>query len=265
MPPRLYKYEAFSPRAIENLKAQALYFGSPSNFNDPYDCAFIPNIRQPSDAEVEAVRRTYLDDPQTPSSARAQFTTFSTEELRQMLMRAGRSAFDHAVSDFINKRGVTCFSERNDDLLMWSHYGGQYKGFCLEFDTAHTPFEKIKKVKYSKELPSIDLAPLLVSDNYEQVLELFSVKAEAWRYEDEWRAIHAEAGTLYTYPAESLTGVFFGPQIRDQALEIICLILQGQNESVRFWRGHRSTTEFKVVFENFTYTSFLEAKRKGLR
>lgn len=265
MPPRLYKYESFSTRSLENLKAQSIYFGSPAGFNDPYDCAFLPNISSPSDDVVESIRQSYLCDPGTPSAARIQFESTSTEQLRQMFLRAGRSALDHAVQEFMNRRGVTCFSERNDDLLMWSHYGGKYKGFCLEFDTTHTPFEKIMKVTYSRDVPTIDLEPLLRSDSYDQVLALFSTKAEAWSYECEWRAVHAEAGTLYSYPAESLTGVYFGPDISDHALEIICLILQGQNEGVRFWRGRRSTTSFKVDFESLTYTSYLRARKLGLR
>lgn len=264
VPTYLYKYESLSPRSLENLKAQVLYFGSPLQFNDPYDCALVPNIRIPSDQEVEQIRRVYLDDPKTPAQMRAKFSAASTDTLKQILMRTGRSVFSHAVEDFLQRRGVTCFSECNDDLLMWSHYGGHYKGFCLEFSTAFPPFEKIKKVTYRKDLPSIDLVPLLVPDNYDQVVELFCTKSEAWRYEAEWRAIHAQAGTKYTYPTECLTGVYFGPDISDDALEIICLILGGQNESVKLWRGQRSTTEFKVVFERFTYTSHLEAKRQGL-
>jgi hypothetical protein len=265
VPPRLYKYESLSPRSLENLKAQILYFGSPLRFNDPYDCALTPNIRTPSDQEVEQIRSAYpVADPQIPPQERAELATASTDALRQLFLRVGHSALSRAVADFLKRIGVTCFSERNDDLLMWSHYGGRYKGFCLEFATAFPPFEKIMKVTYRKDLPAIDLAPLLASDNYDQVLELFCTKSEAWGYEAEWRAIHAQAGTRYTYPTECLTGVYFGPDISRESLEIICLILGGQNETVKFWCGKRSTTEFKVVFEHFTYTPHLEAKRQGL-
>ena len=264
LPPRLYKYEPFTTRSLENLKAQSIYFGPPSGFNDPYDCAFVPNIRRPTDEEIETIRAAYLADAATPPTARAQFQTTATGELREMLHRAARSALETSVEAFLARRGVTCFSERCDDLLMWSHYGGRYQGFCLEFDPTKANFGKVKKVTYSNELPVLDLVPLLASDNYEQVLSLFTTKAEAWKYEAEWRAVHSAAGTLYCYPAECLTGVYFGPDMSDQALEIICLILQGQNETVRFWKGRRSSTTFKVDFESFTYTSHIEAKRAGL-
>lgn len=261
----MYKYEPFTTRSLENLKAQSIYFGPPSGFNDPYDCALLPNIRRPTDEEVETIRGAYLGDAATPPSIRTKFETTEISELREILLRTARSAVEAAVQTFLARRGVTCFSERCDDLLMWSHYGGRYQGLCLEFDPAKAKFGRVKKVTYSNELPILDLVPLLAADNYEQVLSLFTTKAEAWKYEAEWRAIHAEAGTLYCYPPECLTGVYFGPDMGDHALEIVCLILQGQNETVRLWKGRRSPTTFKVDFESFTYMSHVAAKRAGLR
>ena len=82
----------------------------------------------------------------------------------------------------------------------------------------------------------------------------------SWSYEREWRVLHAEAGTAFHYPAACLTGIYFGPEISFEALEIICLILQGQNPDFRFWKGRRSETEFKVEFDEFTYTPPLKAK-----
>ena len=264
LPPHIYKYENLTAQTLQNLKGQVLYFGSPLQFNDPYDCAFFPSIRAPSDEEVQQIRRTYLEAPDTPNEARAELSTASIDELRQKFIRAGRAALDQGVGDFLQRKGVACFSEHHDDLLMWSHYGGRYKGFCLEFSTAKAPFDKIKKVTYRKDLPTILLAPLFLTDNSDQVLELFCTKSDVWAYEAEWRCLHNQAGTRYIYPSESLTGIYFGPEMSNESLEIICLILGGQNEMVKLWRGRRSKTEFKVEFEQFTYTSFLDAKRRGL-
>ena len=30
--------------------------------------------------------------------------------------------------------GVTCFAERPDNVLMWSHYANSYAGICIEYD-----------------------------------------------------------------------------------------------------------------------------------
>lgn len=34
---------------------------------------------------------------------------------------------------FLQNSYVSCFSEKNDDFLMWSHYGSKHTGICLEF------------------------------------------------------------------------------------------------------------------------------------
>jgi len=264
IPASIYKYESLSHQSLENLKAQGIYFGSPLKFNDPYDCALFPNILTLSDQQIDQLRRKYLEDPRISEKARNQLIEASLELLRQSFMSTGHLAVNDLINLFLKSKGVACFSERNDDLLMWSHYGGHYKGFCLEFSTKFEPFEKLRKVTYRKDIPSVDIAPILLTDNDDQILDLFFTKSEAWSYEAEWRVVHNVVGTRYTYPEECLTGVYFGPDISDESMEIICLILGGQNEIVSFWRGHRSKTEFSVLFEKFTYTSYLEAKRKGL-
>ena len=258
MPLRLYKYEPLTMQALHNLKSQIIYFGSPLSFNDPYDCALTLNIKTPSDNDVEAIRKIYLRKDELPAAVRAQFYTFGIIELREVLLRAARDAIVAARKEFLEARGVACFSERNDDLLMWSHYGGRYKGFCLEFSTTSEPFTKIKQVRYLPILPAVDVATILIDPDFDPVQELFCTKAKAWAYEEEWRAIHNIAGTEFGYPSETLTGIYFGPDIDPQSLEIICLIIGGQNTNVRLWRGARSTTEFRVLFEEFQYMSYLQ-------
>jgi hypothetical protein len=256
-PKKLYKYEAFTERSLQKLKGQVIYFGSPKKFNDPYDCALTPIITPPTDSEVESIRTSFLNQPfsQKPISA---FRTPSTKDLRGIFLRSSEGAIKDAQERFA-ARGISCFSEVNDELLMWSHYGGQHKGFCLEFDTSHPPFEKMRKVKYSTEMPRIDVATLLIRRDFEAVMDLFSTKSTSWAYEREWRVLHAEADTPYHYPAECLTGIYFGPEISSEALEIICLVLQGQNPHVKFWQGRRSPTEFKVEFKEFAYTPYVNA------
>jgi hypothetical protein len=92
------------------------------------------------------------------------------------------------------------------------------------------------------------------------IQKLFCTKSDAWAYEKEWRAIHVEAGTEYCYPAEALTGVYFGPEIDFTSMEIIALILGGQNPNVALWKGTRRVDVFKVAFEKMTYTPHIVAK-----
>jgi hypothetical protein len=44
VPEILYKYRAFTDRAVLMLKNNQLYFASPLEFNDPFDCVAQENI-----------------------------------------------------------------------------------------------------------------------------------------------------------------------------------------------------------------------------
>jgi Protein of unknown function (DUF2971) len=266
IPPKyLYKYENFSAQALENLKNQSLYFASPRGFNDPYDCALHPSVKEPTDDEVQHVRNHYLAKSDLPPDVRRKFAEFSISGLRFMLMSQGQNVLDAAVQEFLQRRGVTCFSEKNNSLLMWAHYGGRYKGFCLEFRADAELFRTVRKVKYEQEMPQIDIVPIMCGgDEADEILNLYCTKALDWQYEQEWRCIHKQAGIAYSYPSNALTGVYIGPDANFASFEIIALIIANQNPSVKLWQGHRSKSEFQVDFELATYVPYLEAKRQGL-
>lgn len=263
LPTRLYKYESFSPQALENLKAHRIFFGSPLGFNDPYDCAVSPVVLEPSLDEVECVRKHYLQSENTPHELRTSFKSLPPDEMQQMLWRSGKAALESANERFLKERGVSCFSEVKDDLLMWGHYGGKYKGFCLEFSTKEEPFPMARPVKYFDRVPSTSVVPFILGRGVDEVTDFYCVKAASWAYEREWRVFHTQVGTLFHYEACALTGIYFGPEMSQEAREIICLILRGQNAGVKFYRGQRSRTEFKVEFQEFSYMTHLEAKSLG--
>ena len=48
---------------------------------------------------------------------------------------AAEKSFEERNKINLYERGVCCFSEKKDDILMWSHYADGHKGFCLEFIT----------------------------------------------------------------------------------------------------------------------------------
>ena len=170
-PITIYKYENFNVRSLLNLKGQSLYFGSPREFNDPYDCAINATVAAPSNEQIEIVKQHYLSDPTVSLGIKRQFESMPFEMLKQQLINGANMFINDAREKFLSNRGVTCFSERNDDLLMWAHYGGQYKGFCLAFDTSKEPFSKLRKVEYVETIPQIDIVDFTVNKNHNKLLD----------------------------------------------------------------------------------------------
>ncbi len=263
-PETIYKYFPFSANSLRNLQAQSIYFGSPLNFNDPYDCALTVGIKDPSEEEIKEIQDSFSSRDDVPHNVKEEFGDTDLNELREIITRSGVTTLNKYADMFLNIRGVSCFAEKNDDLLMWSNYGGRYKGFCLAFDTSYQPFNKIRRVKYTDKIPKISAVSALINNEREQWMDLFCTKSISWEYEEEWRCFHEKAGTLFTYEDKALKAVYLGPDIDINSLNIICLILAGQNPDVELWRGKRSSEKFEVIFDRFTYISYVESIKAGL-
>lgn len=90
---------------------------------------------------------------------------------------------------------VSCFSEVNNSILMWSHYADNHKGFCLEYDFKE--LEEGSKISgfmfpviYQKEFYSQALNIQELNNINPLILFYFLiVKSKEWRYEKEWRLI----------------------------------------------------------------------------
>jgi hypothetical protein len=261
IPARLFKYEPPTLQTLRNLKTQTIFFGSPLRFNDPYDCAVAPRVKAPTSEQVARFRLSAEADERLPLQARRAMASIHDEQLAEMLIRQTSQVVQLTIDNFLSTKGVTCFSESNESLLMWSHYAGRGQGICLEFDTSFSPFEKVLKVDYPAEAPAIDLTQPLLDGNFDQVDRLYCTKSIHWSYEREWRGIHAVANTSFTYDAKCLRAVYFGTEVERDLIDIICLILQGQNEYVRFFQASRKEFSYGLDFHEFSYTNHRQATK----
>jgi Protein of unknown function (DUF2971) len=266
VPPKtVFKYEGFNVNSLMNLKKQSIYFGSPTRFNDPFDCTITASIAEPTESELEKMRECYLDRDDIGADARAQLESMPPGNLKVLLVKTFTETCQEQQKRFLENNGVSCFSEVNDNLLMWAHYGESYRGFCLEFRTNYYPLEKLRPVRYVDIIPEISLVPIACEQDATQQFEIvYCTKSKAWSYEQEWRAFHKNVGTLYCYPPHVLKAVYFGPRIDKQAVDLVCQILAAQNSQVELWLGKTIEKGFKIVFDKQTgYTPLTLAKSLG--
>jgi len=106
------------------------------------------------------------------------------------------------ITETRDKARITCFSKRNDSILMWSHYANSHSGVCFEFEEDR-PF--FKDVIYSDERPKINLYKAMsrilgydfVNEKItyqdkiliESILTPFFIKSKEWSYEEEVRCL----------------------------------------------------------------------------
>lgn len=236
-----------SIQALANLKSEFIYFNSPRNFNDPFDCDMALDVSVPYVDEIPFIKNFLLEETKGNDGA-VEIEGMSEGEIAAMGMVMARNYMDDRKAWAFNSYGICCFSETNDNLLMWSHYASSGKGFCLEFDSAREPFDKIQRVKYTNNPSKLNFRKLFSVDKLYLLYALFCTKSSHWKYEKEWRIFHNNANKAEKYPTSSLTGIYLGPEIDDAHAEIIRLILQGQNSHIRVYKGSRSRDAYKVTF-----------------
>lgn len=245
-PKSLFKYRPFSEYSIKSLKNAELWFSKPECLNDPFDFSI---LFDESSITFENVRDFIGYKLQVP------FNQDYYNNKREEIIEISRKIIKEINEENIKTRGVTCFSEVNDDLLMWAHYADSFKGFCLEFDTENSFFEKCYKVKYSLERPKIGIDSIGKDKKY---IEALCTKSGIWSYEKEWRAIHQNANQLYGYGAKCLKSIYFGPKMDFTAKEIICLIIQGNCKHVNFYESSLDEEKYRINFNRIDYTRYID-------
>jgi hypothetical protein len=114
------------------------------------------------------------------------------------------------IDEVVNSVGVLSLSEKQDDVLMWSHYSSSHTGICLRFkvSAAKPFFANALPVRYQLERPVLDLAS---DDAHTQSEKALLTKADYWSYEKEWRILEHDKGPgVHVYPPALLDGIIMG-------------------------------------------------------
>lgn len=242
MSTKLYKYQSFTVQTLENLKKMQLWFSKPDRFNDPFD----PVAPYPSKIDESGIQKLYewiyksAPDKSnfasmylTDGKPNDSFKNRAMETLKKVLVETGK----------LNTIGICCFSEINNDILMWAHYANGHRGFCLEFDARAFPIISAKQVVYSKVFPLFNFVEII--DEAKPTYRLILTKSEHWNYEKEWRVIIDNGDSGIIYDKQVLTGIYFGSAMPDLHKEILGNILSGSNTKI--YEMKISSTEYKVT------------------
>lgn len=87
-----------------------------------------------------------------------------------------KKEIERLTNKFLKSSYVTCFSETNNNFLMWSHYSSKHSGICLEFNLNHNnfPYEMqhkrvLNEVKFKQQVSEWETKTLIFWDNLKKV------------------------------------------------------------------------------------------------
>lgn len=228
LPRALFKYRSLS--SINTYKIfvnKKLYFSTPKDFNDPFDC------------KINAV----ISDEDDFALSLAKYGS------NEGVMPAIENGYDinNTIDKVLNSKGICSFSKKKDNILMWSHYADSHRGICLEFDITedYDFFVFPIIIKYERGYPKID-----VSETRGNVgKELLTTKYEGWQYEQEVR-IYKEAYREYEFKPTSLKAIYFGCKVEDSERKNLYEFIRGIEcfGHVEFYKGKVSESEYKIDF-----------------
>lgn len=99
------------------------------------------------------------------------------------------------IIEILNKIKITCFTEKYNNNLMWSHYGDNHKGVCLGYKFRKNISHILRPIDYiglTTEIKENFSETLYSLDEILTIEELFYRKTKDWQYEKEWRLIHLD-------------------------------------------------------------------------
>lgn len=201
----LYKYVDL--KGLESiLKSSTLKFTNPQDFNDPFE--FHENLvdrKMSAKHQLESLKKYGQN-----------LTEDSIKSYKQQVRIETRDKhYTHIVKLFENKKlstYVTCFSEIDNNLLMWSHYADKHRGACIGFDTEslrsdYKTDSYFSNVTYSRRIVTKNLSKLRDA----AIAHWISSKGKDWKYEKEVRIVLGTIDSEFMpFNLHSIKEIIFG-------------------------------------------------------
>ncbi|HHF3026692.1 TPA: DUF2971 domain-containing protein [Vibrio diabolicus] len=195
------------------LKDQTLKFSSFDEFNDPFDCI--------AEYDVEASLEHFRKNPELYKQiGNAKGLSPAKRLQNKGIVDAGikkeieSGALHHSV---VKAVGILCLSHKDDNILMWSHYADNHKGFVVEFEVDSADAKYGAKavvrtligypVEYSENMPVITAA----KGDFESLKKMFLTKSIDWEYESEYRVLTMDKGPgIHKFNGKLISRVIVG-------------------------------------------------------
>jgi Protein of unknown function (DUF2971) len=218
------------------------------------------DLKSLADSTFYAAERQALNDP---FEGRLDRTSFDSQiaALKMLVSRSVPSVSKsldavskaaQEVLSFVDKCGVYSLSNNPLLELVWAHYGGSHRGFCIGYNIQKLiGFEPnhnhVLNVEYSNMAPTITSSDLLLVESVTIILQkILGVKSMPWAYEDEVRVItHMLGHNHHDYRAVKV--IYFGLRCPESTISAVMETLTGRDVTYQQVISPHSTYLLKSV------------------
>ena len=207
------------------LVRSRLWLSSPDEFNDPFDMS--ANIVAKGTAKE--LRERYLGVMKASGVKHKerlrQIKIYMNEPKEALLTR-----LQTVYNDQAQKVGVFSFAGDPRNILMWSHYGHNHTGVCIQFERANDilTFSQALPINYTTSYPEIDWVKGFQYSLSNVILQ----KHKGWEYEDEHRIVQINhAKTYLNFKPEATVRIIIGSRTSDKSLNVIKDLLEERKKA----------------------------------
>ncbi|ASU34261.1 DUF2971 domain-containing protein [Mucilaginibacter xinganensis] len=201
-----YKYINFNDGFEHILKSNTLKFSDPEAFNDPFDCnEKLINISISEEYKEELYKEL-------------EKKYHMTDKMRELF---GAKANDPNIyrDALLRKKKefkVSCFSEKCNEVLMWSHYADKHTGICIGFELEFKCADYVfYPVNYISEIAPVDGMTFTTNVFYYWL----TTKSFRWEYEQEIRAINKNGKEIVPFEKKAIKEILFGCKVAIPVIE----------------------------------------------
>lgn len=265
----LFRYRANISRAIDEIRESYIYLSPIQNLNDPFDSSYIVPFEEAKteshSGEFFYDRCYFIKKAEWYSSVKNELqntgilkTTFTmsaffdqlAEITRKYGGRMGASVmmelyYEHAYSFVQKNYGFSAsFSEKKDNILMWSYYADSHRGVCLEYDLSKLNVNDSEQKVILSSLKKVWYSGERYCDRDGSYTPF--VKAQEWAHEQEWRLFNKTIEGKVKFPC--LCSVYLGMNfdIESNSFNQIVSAIKSSAQEINLFVCHPDISTYKI-------------------
>lgn len=245
----LYKHVRFSNGSLAILRDGTIRFTPPKEFNDPFDCVY--DISKDFHSAKEIKRIESKAGIKSLSPAKRIQLVQRVKHIQKNEMNNG-SYFEKLHQGL----GVCCLNHNPLNILMWSHYADNHKGFLIEFKfpkkSLITGREFIEflpiPVEYKEFIPIVSKRDRELSETITE--KVYLTKSIDWQYENEFRILKWDIdNSIQSYPKDKvLCSVIGGLRLESSHEKMITKICK--ELGIGFFKAKRIPNSYGLTVPN---------------
>ena len=216
----LYSFRSVSVFSLSDLIQKAITVCNPSKMNDPFDSLF--RLWADKDNQIS------ISENNTGKGLEPFLNSFNYYKIRC----------------FVGNKTLTSDNKIVKKILMWGQYADGHRGFCIKYRLSKAFIKKDKNANYSHlYLKRINYQPHLekkkIRVNTMNTDELYALKSNEWKYENEVRLISYDPSCeedhlqIQLDDKTAIEAIYFGYLCPENTIKTIRQIL---GEEVQYYK-----------------------------